>query len=51
MILATNKKAYFDYQILKTYEAGIELYGFEVKAAKFPASINVLENLSLLTLR
>jgi len=35
MILATNKRAYFDYQILKTYEAGIELYGFEVKAAKF----------------
>lgn len=30
----TNKKAYFDYEILKTYEAGIELSGFEVKAIK-----------------
>jgi SsrA-binding protein len=29
-----NKKAYFDYEILETYEAGIELFGFEVKAVK-----------------
>ena len=29
-----NKKAYFDYEIIKEYEAGIELKGFEVKAVK-----------------
>jgi SsrA-binding protein len=32
--ITTNKRAYFDYEILETYEAGIELYGFEVKAVK-----------------
>lgn len=32
--IATNRRAYFDYEILATYEAGIELKGFEVKAAK-----------------
>ena len=31
---ATNPKAYFDYEILETYEAGIVLEGFEVKAIK-----------------
>jgi len=34
MVIATNKRAYFDYEILETYEAGIELKGFEVKAVK-----------------
>jgi SsrA-binding protein len=34
MIISTNKRAYFDYQILETYEAGIELFGFEVKSVK-----------------
>ncbi|PIV31872.1 SsrA-binding protein [Candidatus Wolfebacteria bacterium CG02_land_8_20_14_3_00_37_12] len=34
MIISTNKRAYFDYQILETYEAGVELKGFEVKAIK-----------------
>ena len=34
MIISTNKRVYFDYQILETYEAGIELRGFEVKAIK-----------------
>ena len=29
-----NRRAYFDYEILDTYEAGIVLHGFEVKAAK-----------------
>ncbi|MCK4520688.1 SsrA-binding protein SmpB [Candidatus Parcubacteria bacterium] len=33
-ILAQNKKAYFDYEILETYEAGIVLIGQEVKAIK-----------------
>jgi len=32
--LAKNKKARFDYEILETYEAGIVLRGFEVKAAR-----------------
>lgn len=32
--LAVNRRAYFDYEILQTYEAGIELRGFEVKAVK-----------------
>jgi len=34
MVISTNKRAYFDYEILETYEAGIELRGFEVKAIK-----------------
>lgn len=34
MDISTNKRAYFDYQILETYEAGIQLKGFEVKAIK-----------------
>lgn len=33
-ILAVNKKANFDYQITDKYEAGIVLFGHEVKAAK-----------------
>lgn len=31
---AKNKKAYFDYEFLAKYEAGIELKGYEVKAIK-----------------
>jgi SsrA-binding protein len=30
----TNKKAGFDYEILETFEAGLQLFGFEVKAIK-----------------
>ncbi len=33
-ILATNKRARFDFEILETIEAGIELLGHEVKSAK-----------------
>lgn len=33
-ILAENNKIGFDYQILEAFEAGIVLYGFEVKAIK-----------------
>ncbi len=33
-ILAENKKAGFDYGILETYEAGLALFGYEVKAIK-----------------
>lgn len=31
---SVNKRALFEYEILETYEAGIELFGFEVKAIK-----------------
>ena len=31
---ARNKKAHFDYEILKTYEAGLSLYGHEVKSVR-----------------
>ena len=34
MILENNKKAYFDYFVEDTLEAGIELVGSEVKSAK-----------------
>lgn len=34
MILTTNKKAYFDYEVLETFEAGIILTGPEVKSVK-----------------
>lgn len=33
-IIAENRRAKFDYQILETFEAGIELEGLEVKSAK-----------------
>lgn len=33
-ILALNKRARYDYQILETFEAGLALYGFEVKSVK-----------------
>ncbi len=33
-VVATNRKAYHDYYILETYEAGIVLKGTEVKSAK-----------------
>ncbi len=33
-VLAENKKAYFDYQILEKFEAGIILIGQEVKSIK-----------------
>ena len=32
--LSVNRRAAFDYEILETYEAGIELRGFEVKSVK-----------------
>lgn len=33
-ILALNKKASFDYQILETFEAGMVLFGYEVKSIR-----------------
>ncbi len=32
--ISENKRSWFDYDIIETYEAGIELFGFEVKAVK-----------------
>jgi SsrA-binding protein len=32
--IAENRKAGFDYEISETYEAGVELKGYEVKSAK-----------------
>lgn len=32
--LVDNKKAHFNYEISDTYEAGIELFGYEVKSLK-----------------
>jgi SsrA-binding protein len=34
MSLAENRKARFDYEILETFEAGIELLGLEVKSIR-----------------
>ena len=34
MDLAVNKRAPFDYETLETYEAGIQLYGHEVKSVR-----------------
>jgi len=34
MDITTNKRAYFDYEILENFEAGIELKGYEVKSIK-----------------
>lgn len=33
-LITTNKKAYFDYEILETFEAGMVLTGQEVKSIK-----------------
>lgn len=33
-VIATNKKAFFEYEILDTYEAGIVLMGCEVKSIR-----------------
>jgi len=34
MALLENKKAFFDYEVLEKFDAGIKLLGFEVKALK-----------------
>ena len=34
MAIAQNKKAYHDYEILEEIEAGVELYGPEVKSLR-----------------
>lgn len=40
MALATNRKAFFDYEILEKFEAGLVLTGAEVKAMK-AGSVNL----------
>lgn len=40
MALATNRKAFFDYEILEKFEAGLMLTGGEVKAVK-AGSVNL----------
>lgn len=48
--IALNKKATFDYKILETYEAGLVLFGHEVKSVKAghvslkEAFINIITN-------
>ncbi len=42
-VLATNRKAYHDYEIIDTFEAGISLKGSEVKSAK-RGSINLKDS-------
>jgi len=34
MIILSNKKAFYDYQILETYKAGIKLFGYEAKSLR-----------------
>lgn len=34
MSLVDNKKVYFNYEIIDTYTAGVELFGFEVKSLR-----------------
>ena len=42
-LIANNKKAYHDYFILDTYEAGIALHGTEVKSLRMgKCSIKVI---------
>lgn len=33
-MLISNKKAHFDYEVMETLEAGVELLGFEVKSIR-----------------
>ena len=42
-VVAQNKKAYHDYYILEKFEAGIELFGTEVKSIR-QGSINLKES-------
>ncbi len=45
-IIATNKKAYHDYFIEETYEAGIELRGSEVKSIRL-SRVNLKDSFAL----
>ena len=43
-LIANNKKAYHDYFIEDTYEAGISLAGTEVKLRPYEAAVLYKEN-------
>jgi len=47
-LLVKNKKAYFNYEILEKYEAGISLVGTEVKSIK-QKNINIGESFAFIT--
>jgi SsrA-binding protein len=34
LLITKNKKAFFDYEILESFECGIELLGYEVKSLR-----------------
>jgi SsrA-binding protein len=34
MSIKSNRKAYYDYEIVDTFEAGVELFGWEVKSIR-----------------
>lgn len=40
-IIVQNRRAYFDYEILEKYEAGIELKGTEVKSLRTAGSMSI----------
>ena len=46
-VIATNKKAYHDYFIEETYEAGIELKGSEVKSIRL-GNINLKDSYAII---
>ncbi|MBO7156453.1 MAG: SsrA-binding protein SmpB, partial [Clostridia bacterium] len=46
-VIATNKKAYHDYFIEDTYEAGIELKGSEVKSIRL-GNINLKDSYAII---
>ncbi|MFW5780006.1 MAG: SsrA-binding protein SmpB [Bacillota bacterium] len=46
-VIATNKKAYHDYFIEETYEAGIELMGSEVKSIRL-GKINIRDTFAVI---
>lgn len=43
-VIATNRRAKYDYEILDTYEAGIALVGSEVKALRMRYAIRIEES-------
>ena len=44
--VANNKKAYHDYFVIESYEAGIELFGTEVKSVR-QGKINLKERTNI----
>lgn len=50
-IIANNKKAYHDYFVLETYEAGIELFGTEIKSIETAKLILKIAFVRLMTVK